>query len=558
MSETVHTETTRDVDVLIVGAGFSGLGAGTRLIREGIEDFVIIDRGGEVGGTWRDNTYPGAACDVPSHLYSFSFAQDFDWSRSFGTQPEIADYQRSVAVEEGLYPHIRFRTEMTDARWDDAAGHWVVTTRAVAREGWEQYAEKPSPAIAGNAEAAATAAGTATAVEPVEGETTTWHARDLILGVGALCEPRMPDIEGINDFQGDVFHSARWNHDVDLKGKRVAVIGTGASAIQIVPSIAETVGHLDVYQRTAPYVIPRLDRPYAEWERTALRKVPGLRKVVRAQDWFFREMQIPGLTRDSRLMFPVKAASRNLLRTQVKDKELRRKLTPDYTIGCKRMLISNTYYPTMTRDNVELVTNPIRRVNAHSIETVDGTERPIDVLIICTGFHVTDSPTFELVTGRSGESLDEVWRKGGMAAHKGTTVHGFPNLSILMGPATGLGHSSMIFMIESQVNYVMKMLEKKRKLGADVAEVTARAQDEWNDWVRERLPGSVWVTGCSSWYLDDHGNAPAVWPSWTWLFRAKTRNFDAGGYDFRVSGGNGAPMKAIDRNRSKEKAGATA
>ena len=548
MTDLVRAEGTRKVGVLVVGAGFSGMAVGSRLLREGNEDFVIIDRGGEVGGTWRDNTYPGAACDVPSHLYSYSFAQEFDWSRSFGTQPEIADYQRSVAVSEGLYPYIRFRTDMTDARWDDAAGEWVVTTRDVHREGWERYAERPTPAgdrtgapatasesTAPGATAAATAAGTVTTAEPVEGPTTTWRARELVLGVGALCEPRLPDIEGIDGFEGEIFHSARWNHDVDLKGKRVAVIGTGASAIQIVPSIAEEVAHLDVYQRTAPYVIPRLDRPYLGWERSALRSVPGLRRVVRAQDWFFRELQVPGLTRNAKLMEPIRALSKGLLFAQVRDKELRRKLTPDHTIGCKRMLISNTYFPAIARDDVDLVTDPIRRVNAHSIETVDGTERPIDVLIVCTGFHVTDSPTFELVTGRSGETLTEVWGREGMAAHKGTTVHGFPNLSVMMGPATGLGHSSMIFMIESQVNYFMSMLAKKRELGADVAEVTARAQDEWNDWIRERLPESVWVTGCGSWYLDEHGNAPAVWPSWTWLFRLKTRSFDPGAYDLRIS-----------------------
>lgn len=548
MTDLVRAEGTRKVGVLVVGAGFSGMAVGSRLLREGNEDFVIIDRGGEVGGTWRDNTYPGAACDVPSHLYSYSFAQEFDWSRSFGTQPEIADYQRSVAVSEGLYPYIRFRTDMTDARWDDAAGEWVVTTRDVHREGWERYAERPTPAgdrtgapatasesTAPGATAAATAAGTVTTAEPVEGPTTTWRARELVLGVGALCEPRLPDIEGIDGFEGEIFHSARWNHDVDLKGKRVAVIGTGASAIQIVPSIAEEVAHLDVYQRTAPYVIPRLDRPYLGWERGALRSVPGLRRVVRAQDWFFRELQVPGLTRNAKLMEPIRALSKGLLFAQVRDKELRRKLTPDHTIGCKRMLISNTYFPAIARDDVDLVTDPIRRVNAHSIETVDGTERPIDVLIVCTGFHVTDSPTFELVTGRSGETLTEVWGREGMAAHKGTTVHGFPNLSVMMGPATGLGHSSMIFMIESQVNYFMSMLAKKRELGADVAEVTARAQDEWNDWIRERLTESVWVTGCGSWYLDEHGNAPAVWPSWTWLFRLKTRSFDPGAYDLRIS-----------------------
>lgn len=539
-------DSVRETGVLIIGAGFSGIAAGTRLLREGLEDFQIIDRGHEVGGTWRDNTYPGAACDVPSHLYSLSFSQEFDWSRSFGTQPEIADYQRSVAVEQGLYPYIRFRTEMLDARWDDAAGRWLVTTRelphqlddADGRTVVASSGEMVDKVFGGDGSGAGVGDGSGNGSGDGRrdaGSTTTWSARELVLGVGALCEPRLPDIEGIEGFEGTIFHSARWDHDADLRGKRVAVIGTGASAIQIIPKIAPIVGHLDVYQRTAPYVIPRLDRSYFGWERAALRNVPGLRRVVRGQDWFFREMQVPGLTRNENFMAPIKALALGMLRVQVRDPELREKLTPKFTIGCKRMLISNTYFPAIARDNVDLVTDPIQRVNAHSITTADGTERPIDVLVVCTGFHVTDSPTFELVHGRDGESLSEMWGREGMSAHKGTTVHGFPNLSVLMGPATGLGHSSMIYMIESQVNYFMDMLKTKRRHGADVAEVSARAQGEWNDWIRERLPETVWVTGCGSWYLDEHGNAPAVWPSWTWKFRAKTKKFDASSYDLRVA-----------------------
>ena len=539
-------DSVRETGVLIIGAGFSGIAAGTRLLREGLEDFQIIDRGHEVGGTWRDNTYPGAACDVPSHLYSLSFSQEFDWSRSFGTQPEIADYQRSVAVEQGLYPYIRFRTEMLDARWDDAAGRWLVTTRelphqlddADGRTVVASSGEMVDKVFGGDGSGAGVGDGSGNGSGDGRrdaGSTTTWSARELVLGVGALCEPRLPDIEGIEGFEGTIFHSARWDHDADLRGKRVAVIGTGASAIQIIPKIAPIVGHLDVYQRTAPYVIPRLDRSYFGWERAALRNVPGLRRVVRGQDWFFREMQVPGLTRNENFMAPIKALALGMLRVQVRDPELREKLTPKFTIGCKRMLISNTYFPAIARDNVDLVTDPIQRVNAHSITTADGTERPIDVLIVCTGFHVTDSPTFELVHGREGESLSQMWGREGMSAHKGTTIHGFPNLSVLMGPATGLGHSSMIYMIESQVNYFMDMLKTKRRHGADVAEVSARAQGEWNDWIRDRLPETVWVTGCGSWYLDEHGNAPAVWPSWTWKFRAKTKKFDASSYDLRVA-----------------------
>ena len=485
----------KETNVLIIGGGFSGMATAVALQKEGINDFHIIDRGHDFGGTWRDNSYPGAACDVPSHLYSLSFAQDFDWSRSFGTQPEIYEYQREVARNHGLYSSAHFKTEMVDARWDDDAARWVVVTEDID-----------------------------------SGARTTWAAKELVLGVGALCEPRMPDIQGIETFAGEVFHSSRWNHEVDLRDKRVAIIGTGASAIQIIPKIAPIVGRLDVYQRTAPYVIPRLDRNYTSIERTALRKIPGLRRVVRAQDWFFRELQIPGLTRDSRFMTPIKFLSQGMLRMQVKDPELREKLTPKFTIGCKRMLISNTYFPAIARDNVELVTSPIDRVGPHSITTVDGTERTIDVLIICTGFHVTDSPAFDLVHDGSGQSLATKWQREGMSAYKGATVPGFPNMTMIMGPATGLGHSSMIYMIESQVKYFVEMLKAKKRAGVNVAEVREQAFNKWNDWVRERVKTTVWITGCGSWYRDAHGNAPAVWPSWTWLFRAKTRKFDDGAY----------------------------
>ena len=484
-----------ETNVLIIGGGFSGMATAVALQKEGINDFRIIDRGHDFGGTWRDNSYPGAACDVPSHLYSLSFAQDFDWSRSFGTQPEIYKYQREVARKHGLYSSAHFKTEMVDASWDDHAARWVVVTEDID-----------------------------------SGARTTWAAKELVLGVGALCEPRMPDIQGIESFSGEVFHSSRWKHEVDLRGKRVAIIGTGASAIQIIPKIASVVGHLDVYQRTAPYVIPRLDRNYTSIERTALRKIPGLRRVVRAQDWFFRELQIPGLTRDSRFMAPIKLASQGLLRMQVKDPELREKLTPKFTIGCKRMLISNTYFPAIARNNVELVTSPIDKVGPHSITTVDGTERAIDVLIICTGFHVTDSPAFDLIHDGSGQSLATKWQREGMSAYKGATVPGFPNMTIIMGPATGLGHSSMIYMIESQVKYFVEMLKAKKRAGVNVAEVREQAFNKWNDWVRERVKTTVWITGCGSWYRDAHGNAPAVWPSWTWLFRAKTRKFDDEAY----------------------------
>lgn len=489
-----------DTEVLIIGAGFSGMIAGTRLRRAGRFNFTIIERAGEVGGTWRDNTYPGAACDVPSHLYSLSFARDFEWSRSFGQQAEIHRYQREVAETEGLYDHIQFHTEMTDARWVEDERRWHVTTR---------------PTGAGD-----------------DAPETVHRARELVLGVGALCEPKLPNIPGIEDFAGEMFHSARWNHEVDLAGKRVAVIGTGASAIQIVPEVAKVAGHLDVFQRTPPYIMPRIDRPYTGVEKALLKAIPGLRGAIRAQDWVLRETQVPGLTTSAEWTIkPLIWAHQALLKAQVKDPELRAKLTPDYRMGCKRMLISNRYYPAIARDNVDLVTSGIEQVNAHSIRTRDGVEHDIDVLIICTGFHVTDSPTFELVHGRSGKSMAQEWDAHGMVAYKGNTVHGFPNTTIMMGPGTGLGHSSMLIMLEAQVNYLMERLDWFDRHGVEVADVTEEAQGRYNEWMRRRLGPSAWVTGCSSWYVDDKGNAPAIWPATTVKFVSDHQRFDPKAYD---------------------------
>ena len=490
MARKAKTAPDRAVDHLIIGAGFAGLCAAIKLQEAGERDFVVIERGSDVGGTWRDNTYPGAACDVPSQLYSYSFAPNPDWSMSFSPQPEIQAYIRRVAEESGTLDRFVFETSALDATWDDTRQRWVVeTTRG------------------------------------------TYVARTLISGAGGLSEPKLPDIEGIDTFQGELFHSARWNHDVDLTGKRVAVIGTGASAIQIVPEVQKVAGHLDVYQRTAPYVIPRNDRRYSRLEKAALRYVPGLQRLYRLAIYWGRECYVPAFTLEPKLAWPAKQLALKNIAKGIKDPELRRKVTPTYEIGCKRILISNDYYPALDSENVDLVTDPIAKVTGDAIVTEDGVERPIDVLIVATGFYTTELPIAEHVRGRTDQTLAETWRDTGMQAYKGTTVAGFPNLFLVVGPNTGLGHSSMVFIIESQVAYVVDAVRTMRAHEYGAVEVTPEAVAAYNADIQRRLERTVWNTGgCASWYLDAHGRNTTLWPRTTFAFRRELARFDVDAY----------------------------
>ncbi|MCW2815236.1 MAG: hapE 1 [Nocardioides sp.] len=482
------------VDHLVIGAGFAGLCAAIKLQEAGERDFVVVERGADVGGTWRDNTYPGAACDVPSQLYSFSFAPNPDWSMSFSQQPEIQAYIRKTAEASGTLDRFVFRTSVDDATWDGGAQRWIVRTSS-------------------------------------EGATRTFAARTLISGAGGLSEPKLPDIEGIGSFGGELFHSARWDHDTDLTGKRVAVIGTGASSIQIVPAIQPQVAHLDVYQRTAPWVMPRHDRTYSSLEKAALRTVPGLQKVYREAIYWGRESYVLPFTKAPQILSPVQRIAAGNIKKGIQDPELRAAVTPDFRMGCKRILISNTYYPALDADNTELVTDRITRVTETGIVTADGTERPIDVLIVATGFHTTELPITEHITGREGHTLAAQFEEKGMSAYKGTTVPGFPNLFMLVGPNTGLGHSSMVFMIESQVAYVVDAVRTMRTHDYATVEVSERAERAFHADVQHRMQPTVWSTGgCASWYLDKHGHNTTLWPRSTFAFRALTRSFDVAAY----------------------------
>jgi cation diffusion facilitator CzcD-associated flavoprotein CzcO len=475
--------------IVIVGSGFAGLGAAIKLKQAGIEDFVVLERTGDVGGTWNVNTYPGCQCDIPSHLYSFSFAPNPGWTRTYSLQPEIWEYLRRVCSEQDIDPHIRFHHAVGAARWDEDERLWRIETNA--------------------------------------GELT---AEMLIAGPGPLAEPKLPEIEGIDTFEGTIFHSAQWNHEHSLLGKRVAVIGTGASSIQFVPHIQPEVSKLHLFQRTAPWVVPHRDRRTSRAERLLYRVFPPAQRLVRGLVYWSRELFVFTLMHPREDSLAERTGRRHL-REQVPDPELRAKLTPRYRIGCKRILISNDYYPALQHPNVEVVTDSIVRVTPRGIVTADGVERVLDTIILGTGFHVTDMPVAEWVHGRGGRTLEDVWR-GSPQAYLGATVAGFPNLFLLVGPNTGLGHNSIVFMIESQLNHLMNCVAHLDRTSTSVFEVRTGVQERFNEELQRKLEGSVWTSGgCVSWYLDEHGRNSTIWPGSTWPYRRRTRRFDPGDYE---------------------------
>ena len=483
------------VDHLIVGAGFAGICAAIKLAEDGESDLVVIERADDVGGTWRDNTYPGACCDIPSQLYSFSFARNPDWSSSYSPQPEIQAYLQRVASQYGVTDKIVFHTELERAAWDDGAQVWRCRTTS--------------------------------------GEVV---ARTLITGTGSLSAPRLPDIEGIDTFAGALFHSACWDHSVDLAGKRVAVIGTGASAIQIVPEVRQVAAHLDVYQRTAPWVIPRNDRRYPKLERLALRHVPALAKLYRTGIYWAHEGYVPAFTWQPRLGAPAEKAATINIKKAIKDPELRAKVMPTFQLGCKRVLRSNTYYAALASENVDLVTDPITRVTPTGIVTGDGVEHPADVIVVATGFWTTEQPIAERVVDRAGRTLAEAWADSGMSAYKGTTVHGFPNLFMMTGPNTTQGHTSVVFVVESQVAYIRDALRTLRRKGYGALEPRADAQRRFNASLQRRMKRTVWTRGgCMSWYQDAHGRITTLWPRSTFTLRRILARFDAEAYDVHAA-----------------------
>ncbi|MEV6568373.1 flavin-containing monooxygenase [Streptomyces kronopolitis] len=481
----------RHVRVAVIGSGFGGLGAAVRLRRQGITDFVVLERAGSVGGTWRDNSYPGCACDVPSHLYSFSFAPHPEWPRNFSGQPHIRAYLERVADTFGLRPHLRFHAEVESLRWDGGQLHWEIET----------------------------ASGPLTA--------------DVVVSAtGPLSDPKTPDIPGLETFAGTVMHSARWDHDHSLRGKRVAVVGTGASAIQIVPAVQPEVERLTLFQRTPPWVLPRADREISAAEKWLHTKVPATRAARRQLLWGIRELQVGAFTRHPNRLGLLERLARGHMTKAVKDPALRAALTPRYRIGCKRILLSNTYYPALAQPNVDVVAAGLKEVRGSTLVGSDGSEVEADTIVFGTGFHVTDMPIAQRVTGAHGTTLAEEW-KDGMEALRGATAAGFPNFLTLIGPNTGLGNSSMILMIEAQLNYLADYLRQLDVLGGRIA-LTPRpsAVQEWNRTIQQRMTRTVWNTGgCDSWYLDANGRNTTVWPGTTGEFKKATRQVDLAEYE---------------------------
>jgi cation diffusion facilitator CzcD-associated flavoprotein CzcO len=474
--------------VAVVGGGFAGVGAVVMLARAGYRDVTVFERGERVGGVWHHNTYPGASCDVPSHLYEFSFEPNPRWSRRYAPQAEIQAYVEDVARRHGVLDRIKTNTEVTAARWNDERGKWTLETSA----------------------------GT--------------HEADLLVtACGQLSVPSIPRIAGLDDFDGPVFHTAQWRHDVDLTGKRVAVIGTGCSAIQTVPEIQPTVAQLDIYQRSPGWTLPKMDFPYKERTQKLFERYPAIQRADRASVFAFMEFATGALTKRPWLLPLFKAIGQRQINSAIKDPELRRKVTPTDKVGCKRLMLTDEWYPTLTRPNVDLVTDGIAEITQRGVRTSDGREREADVIVLATGFKTHGFVAPMEIAGLGGRTLEQEWSDV-PHAYLGLSVPGFPNMFLLYGPNTNGGATSVIYVIEAAVNHVISALEELEKRDAQRVEVTRAAAEAFDRELREALAQTVWHTGCTNWYVDENGNDPNQWP---WVFasyRRRTAKLDPGAY----------------------------
>jgi cation diffusion facilitator CzcD-associated flavoprotein CzcO len=495
----------RDTDfpIAIIGAGFAGIGAAIQLIKAGVESFTIFERADEIGGTWRDNTYPGAACDVPSHVYSLSFEQNPNWSQRYATSGEIQEYLLDVVAKWNLRQYMRLDTEIVEARFDEDAGAWALQTS--------------------------------------RGE--SFKARVVIAGVGGLVDPSYPEIPGMSEFEGDMMHTARWNHEVDLANKRVSVIGTGASAVQVVPSIAPIVALLTVFQRTPAWVVAKFDGFYPRWVKKLLARFPFFLRASRFVKYWVSEIRGPIVFYNSRLLSAIGVLlSKWNLRRQVKDPELRKKLTPTFQFGCKRVLVSDDYWATFERDDVELVTDSIERIEAKGIRTSDGKLHEADAIVLATGFKLGLATAPFPIIGRGGKTLDQAW-SGGAVAHKGMTVSGFPNWFIMMGPNTGPGHTSVLVYTEAQIAHALEAIEKIQDENLKYVDIRQDVQDRYNEGIQKRMKHMVWG-GCKSWYLSPDGSNHSLYPGFAAEYVLRARHFRPEEYELARYGDTVAGVAA--------------
>jgi cation diffusion facilitator CzcD-associated flavoprotein CzcO len=481
--------TTLDAETIIIGAGLGGLGMAIQLKKAGKESFLVLERASEVGGTWRDNRYPGCACDIPSMLYSYSFEGHVGWTRIYPQQAELLNYLKRTSEKHGVRAHIRFNEALAEARYDEPTATWSLTTTGGK----------------------------------------TYRCRVVVSAMGPLSKPAFPDIPGMASFAAPAFHSAQWDYAVDLTGRNVVVIGTGASAIQFIPQIAPKVGKLIVFQRTPNWIIPRGDKPVGKRKKNVRKFIPGYAWAIRQLIYWRLEVRALAFVVVPQLLRLIEASMRKHIERTVADPVLREKLTPTYRAGCKRILISDDYYPAICRPNVELHTEGVAEIREHSVVTTEGKEIPADVIIYGTGFKATEGILPVRVFGIGGQELNgDAWRDG-MAAYRGTTIAGFPNFFTIIGPNTGLGHNSMVVMMEAQYPYVLEAIEHIERTGRGL-DVKPEIMSAFNDDLQERMKGTVWASGCTSWYQDKNGKNVSLWPGFTFIFRRMLRRFDPANY----------------------------
>ncbi|MCB1180367.1 MAG: NAD(P)/FAD-dependent oxidoreductase [Leptospiraceae bacterium] len=482
------------LDAIVIGTGFAGLCAAIKLKEEKMS-FVVLEKDNGVGGVWKVNTYPGAQCDVQSHLYSFSFDQNPNWSRSYGLQNEIQTYLKKSSEKYGVTPHILFNTEVTSSKWNEEENYWEVEVKSGK----------------------------------------VFYAKTVFFGIGGLSQIAMPDIKGLKSFKGKLFHSARWDHSTVIKNKKVAIIGSAASAIQIIPAIAKDVKKLTVLQRSASWIIPKNDRLYSELEKLSFNLFPPLLWLSREITYWMLEWRAMAFVYSPQMLNNFQKLIENYIKMKVKDPELAKKVTPNYKIGCKRILLSDNYYETIQRPNVEIETNQIKEINETGILLNNGTHIEADIIITATGFKAADDVVPFDVIGKNGVSLEKEWEEGAQA-FLGTTIKGFPNLFMIVGPNTGLGHNSMVYMIEAQTNYSIKALRFIKKNKISSLEVKPEIQKKYNDSLQEKLEKSIWNTGgCASWYLNKNGRNTTLWPGFTFEFKKLTEKFNINDYSIQKS-----------------------